>query len=169
MAQEETHVVTGAFGYSGRHLASALLRDGKRVRTITGHRPSCDPFNGTIEASPFNFDNPDALCRSLEGATVLYNTFWVRFDHGDTTYEKAVTNTKILIKAAASAGVERFVHLSISNPSIDSSLPYFRGKAILEQELAQSNLSWAIIRPTVLFGGRDVLINNIAWLLRRFF
>jgi NADH dehydrogenase len=32
----------------------------------------------------------------------------------------------------------------------------------------ESGLSYAIVRPTVLFGKEDILFNNIAWLLRRF-
>jgi len=60
------------------------------------------------------------------------------------------------------------VHVSITNPSPDSPLPYFRGKALVEQAIADSGLSYAIVRPTVVFGGEDILLNNIAWLLRRF-
>jgi NADH dehydrogenase len=64
--------------------------------------------------------------------------------------------------------VRRIVHVSITNPSEDSPLQYFRGKAQLERALKESGLSYAILRPTVLFGNEDVLINNIAWILRRF-
>jgi NADH dehydrogenase len=98
----------------------------------------------------------------------LYNTYWVRFDHGDHTFESAVANTRILIRAAREAGVKRIVHVSITNPSPDSPLPYFRGKALLERSVRESGLAYAILRPTVIFGAEDILINNIAWLLRRF-
>ncbi|HIE13622.1 MAG TPA: hypothetical protein EYP63_09425 [Desulfotomaculum sp.] len=64
--------------------------------------------------------------------------------------------------------MRRFVHLSIVNAAAESALPYFRGKGILEKELFRSGLSYAIIRPTVIFGIEDILINNIAWLLRHF-
>jgi len=161
------HLVTGAFGYSGRHLAAKLLAAGEQVITLTGHPDRVDPFGGAVRAMPFHFDDREALARSLRGVSVLYNTYWVRFDHGDATYDRAVKNTMTLIAAAADAGVERFVHVSITNPSPDSTLPYFNGKARLEAALEASGLSYAVLRPTVLFGGRDVLINNIAWLLRR--
>lgn len=105
---------------------------------------------------------------SLQGATTLYNTYWIRFSHGPVTFDRAVKNTKILIKAAQEAGVQRIVHVSITNPAKTSRLPYFRGKAILEQAIIDSGLSYAIIRPTVIFGTEDILINNIAWLLRHF-
>jgi uncharacterized protein YbjT (DUF2867 family) len=92
----------------------------------------------------------------------------VRFSYGPVGFEQAVKNTEVLIKAAEEAGVGRIVHMSITNASSDSPLPYFRGKGRLEEAIMDSNLSYAIIRPTVIFGAEDILINNIAWLLRRF-
>lgn len=161
-------VVTGAFGYSGKYITSRLLAAGNRVRTLTNSLQRQNPFGGAVEAHPYNFDQPDDLTRSLQGAQVLINTYWVRFDHTDFTHTQAVRNTLRLFEAAKRAGVARVVHVSITNPSVDSELPYFRGKAELESALRGSGLSYAILRPTVLFGQEDILINNIAWMLRRF-
>lgn len=162
------YVVTGAFGYSGRYITSRLLNAGKRVRTLTNSLQRHNPFGTTVEAHPYNFDRPDELERSLRGAQVLVNTYWVRFDYTDFTHTQAVRNTLRLFGAAKRAGVPRVVHVSITNPSVESALPYFRGKAELESALRGSGLSYAILRPTVLFGLEDILINNIAWMLRRF-
>lgn len=162
------HVVTGAFGYSGRYIARRLLDAGQRVRTLTNSPQRPHPFGEAVEAHAYNFDRPDHLARSLEGARVLINTYWVRFDHRDFTHGQAVRNTLSLFAAARRAGVPRVVHVSITNPSAESELPYFRGKAELESALRDSGLSYAILRPTVLFGQEDILINNIAWMLRRF-
>ncbi len=164
----DLHVVTGAFGFTGQHIARLLLERGLRVRTLTGHPDRPNPFGGEVEVVRFRFDDPSALVESLRGATVLYNTYWVRFGYGGVSYEQAVANTKLLFAAAREAGVARVVHVSITNPDAGSPLPYFRGKAELEQALVSSGLSYAILRPTVLFGRGDILINNIAWLLRRF-
>ena len=139
-----------------------------RVRTITNSTGRQSPLQGRIEARPFNFDQPDRLVESLRGASVLYNTYWVRFNASDFRHSTAVENTITLFRAAKEAGVERLVHVSITNPSEDSPLEYFHGKAVLERALRESGLSYAILRPTVLFGEQDILINNIAWLLRRF-
>ncbi|MBI3945494.1 MAG: NAD(P)H-binding protein [Armatimonadetes bacterium] len=168
MDTDDLHVVTGAFGYTGKHIARRLLAAGKRVVTLTGHPDRPNPFGEQVRALPFHFDRPDELARSLQGARALYNTYWIRFPHCGTTYEKAVENTKVLIGAARQAGVGRLVHVSITRASEESPLPYFRGKGILEKEIAASGLSYAILRPTVIFGPEDILINNIAWLLRRF-
>jgi uncharacterized protein YbjT (DUF2867 family) len=160
------HVVTGAFGYSGKYITARLLKQGVRVRTLTnsGQRPN--PFQGQVEVQPFNFDQPDELAVSLRGAQVLYNTYWVRFNHPLFTQQDAVRNTRTLFEAARQAGVQRIVHISISNPSEDSPLEYFSSKARLEKALKETGLSYAILRPAVLFGGEDILINNIAWTLR---
>ena len=163
----ELNVVTGAFGFTGRYITMRLLSMGERVRTLTGHPQRPNPFGQQVEVAPFDFDNPEAMAQSLHGATTLYNTYWVRFSHGSTTFDGAVENTRVLIEAAKQAGVARYVHISITNASVDSSLPYFRGKGVLEEAIIGSGLSYAIIRPSVIFGTEDVLINNIAWLLRR--
>lgn len=57
--------------------------------------------------------------------------------------------------------------MSIANPSVDSPLPYYRGKALVEQALAASYVPYSIVRPTWFFGGRDILTNNIAWVVRQ--
>jgi uncharacterized protein YbjT (DUF2867 family) len=161
-------LVTGAFSYSGSHIAQRLLDAGRQVRTLTGHVDRDHALQGDVEALGYRFDNPAALATSLEGVSTLYNTYWVRFDRGQTTFANAFENSRLLFFAAKRAGVERIVHVSITNPSIDSPLPYFRGKALVEYALAQAGTPYAIIRPTWLFGGhRDVLVNNIAWILRR--
>jgi NADH dehydrogenase len=159
-------VVTGAFRYSGGAIARALTATGREVRTLTGH-PERAPQDSPITAHLLAFDQPDALIEAMSGATTLYNTYWVRFAHRDTDHELAVSNSQILFAAAKRAGIQRVVHVSITHPDLTSPLPYFRGKAAVEQHLASTGLSYAVLRPAILFGGQDVLINNIAWLLRR--
>ncbi len=165
--ERSVHAITGAFGYSGMHLARLLLSRGERVRNLTGHPGRPDPFAGAVEVTGLAFDDPAAMRAVFRDVRVLYNTYWVRFDHGASTFARAVERSRALFRAAADAGVERVVHVSITNPSPDSPLPYFRGKAEVESALRDTGLSHAVLRPAVFFGGRDVLINNIAWLLRR--
>jgi len=157
-------VITGAFGFSGNSIAKRLLAMGERVLTLTNHPRAKAAF----ESAPLDFENLSGLARSMAGAAVLYNTYWVRFAHGGVDHGKAVENTRRLIRAAEEAGVQRIVHISITNPSSDSTSPYFKGKADVEDAIRSSSLSYAILRPAVVFGERDILINNIAWLLRRF-
>jgi uncharacterized protein YbjT (DUF2867 family) len=168
MPDSELHIVTGALGYSGKYIARRLLERGHRVRTLTNSANRPNPFGGQIEIRPFDFDAPDRLRESLRGARVLYNTYWVRFNSRNFTHAEAVKNTIQLFQVAKDAGVERIVHVSILNPSEDSPLEYFAGKARLERALMESGVFYAILRPAVLFGAEDILINNIAWSLRKF-
>lgn len=171
MASNEISVVTGAFGFSGQYIAKRLLEAGYEVRTLTNSFNRENPFEGKVKAYPFNFDNTEKLVESLKGASVLYNNYWVRFNYTNNTtftYASAVENSTKLFKAAKKAGIKRIVHISITNPSGDSPFEYFSGKARLEKALIESGISYAILRPAVLFGKEDILINNIAWFLRKF-
>ncbi len=158
--------VTGAFSYSGKYIAKRLLARGEEVITLTNHPNRPNPFNGQVKAYPLDFDET-GMIKSLQGVDVLVNTYWVRFDKGKNTQPRAVENTRALVNAAKVAGVKRIVHISIANPSAESRLPYYWGKAANEKAVIDSGLSYAILRPTVLIGKEDILINNIAYLLRR--
>ena len=165
---QQTIVITGAFSYTGKYATRLLLARGYNVRTLTAHPGRQAMFAGRVEVSPYDFENPEKLAESLCGASTLINTYWVRFSRGETTFGVAVRNTKTLIEAAKAAGVERIVHVSIAKPSLDSRLGYYKGKARLERAVSDSGLSYAIVRPTVIFGAEDILINNIAWFVRTF-
>ena len=159
--------VTGSFSYSGKYITRKLLERGEEVITLTGHPNRPDPFNGKVKTYPLDFDEA-SMAQSLQGVDVLVNTYWVRFDKGDNTQPRAVENTRKLVNAAKAAGVKRIIHISIANPSADSHLPYYWGKAANEKAVMESGMSYAILRPTVLIGGgEDILINNIAYLMRR--
>lgn len=158
--------VTGAFSYSGRVIARRLFDAGRRVRTLTGH-PKRAEGQSDIEVYGLDFDDPASLAVALQGVDTLYNTYWVRFAYGSVDHALAVENSRGLFNAARNAGVQKIVHISILHPSASSAYPYFRGKALVERALAETGLPHAILRPSVLFDERGVLLNNIAWLLRR--
>jgi len=169
LTESHVDVVTGGFSYTGRFIARRLLADGRRVRTLTNHsnRPGTEDLRAELEVEPLQFEDRARLVSALRGADTLYNTYWVRFPHGGLSFDRAVANTRLLMQAAAEAGVRKVVHISVSNPSLDSPLAYYAGKAQTEELVKESGLAWAIVRPTLVFGPGDILINNIAWLLRR--
>jgi NADH dehydrogenase len=170
--KKEIHVVTGAFGFTGKYIAKILLDRGFEVRTLTNSSPEENPFFEKIKVFPLNFENQEALLESLKGGSVLYNTYWVRFNYRgkkiNFNHSLAVENTLKLFESAKKAGIKRIVHISITNPSEDSPFEYFRGKAIIEKALINSGISYAILRPALIFGKEGILINNIAWMLRKF-
>ena len=159
-------VVTGAFSYSGGSLARALLQAGRQVRTLTGH-PGRAPGATAIDVRPLDFDDHLAWWRRSRGQRRCTTRTGCVSADAPIDHELAVANSRALFHAAKRAGVRRIVHVSITHPSSSSPLPYFRGKALVERALAESDVSYAIVRPAILFGGDGVLLNNIAWLLRR--
>jgi NADH dehydrogenase len=160
-------VVTGAFSFTGRFIATRLLSQQRRVRTLTNHPQRASDEDGGIDVAPLHFTDRAALVESLRGADVLYNTYWVRFRRGSVGFGDALANTRTLVGAAVEAGVRKIVHISVSNASIDSHLDYYAAKGRAEDIVRGSGLRWAIIRPTLIFGAGDIFINNIAWLFRR--
>src|SRR3989475_9254817 len=161
----EFSVVTGAFSYTGKYIAQRLLALGQPVKPLTRRAP-VDP-DKRLSVAPMDFADRDGLVSALRGAITLYNTYWVRFHRGRVTFRQAVANTERLIDAAVAAGVRRIVHISVTNAEATSSLPYFKGKGLVEEAIKRSGRSYAILRPTLIFGQEDILLNNIAWFLRR--
>ena len=169
MTAQRLHTVTGATGYTGRYITRLLLQQGHRVQSITGHSDRPNPFDDRVPLHPFNFDRPDLLTETLRGTDTLFNTYWIRVDHDGRTHQQCVEQTRVIFQAAREAGVRRIVHVSITNPDPQSDLPYFRGKGQLEDALRDlEGVSHAILRPTVLYSAEDILLNNIAWTLRKF-
>lgn len=163
-----TSVVTGAFGYIGRSIARQLLDRGEAVRTITTHIDRPNPLGAQVDVSPYDFDDAGRLTRHLHGATTLYNTYWIRFEHAGMTFDQAVKNTVTLFASAKAAGIQKIVHISVTQASERSTLAYYAGKARQEQALQDAGLPYAILRPTLVYGAGDILVNNIAWLMRHF-
>ena len=160
--------VTGAFSYTGAYIARALLERGGRVITLSRRPDPGHPLSARLQFARLQFEDAGALAAALQAVRTLYNTYWIRFPRRGVTFETAVANTRVLLDAAARAGVRRVVHISVSNASEDSALDYFRHKAFAERAVAESGLSFAVVRPTLIFEREDILLHNIAWSLRRF-
>ena len=163
-----TWAVTGAFGYTGRYLAEQLLERGSAVLNLTNHADRPHPFADRVPVAPMDFSDPAGLRRSLAGVDVLYNSYYIRYPYRGVAFDDAVRNTRILVEAAAEAGVRRIVHVSVVGVETHDHLPYYRGKRQQEAIVRGAGLPYAILRPTWVFGLGDVLTNNIAWMLRRF-
>ena len=159
--------VTGAFGFTGRAITERLLDAGHDVVTLTRRSGAGDPLTPRITVRPFDTASPAGLVAALAGVDTLFNTYWLRFPRGAATFEGAVARSATLLAAAREAGVRRVVHVSVVNASADADTPYVRAKAALESVVRSSGLEWVIVRPTLTYGPGDILINNLAWALRR--
>ena len=168
MTAEKIAVVTGAFSFIGSAAARSLVARGYSIRSLTNRSVPVNDPGSPIQTSPLQFEDLPALVDAMRGAEVFVNTYWVRYPYVGTGFERAIANSGVLLQAAREAGVRRIVHVSVSNPSLDSPLDYYRGKAEVEKLVQESGLSYGVVRPTLVVGPNDILVNNIAWLLRRF-
>jgi NADH dehydrogenase len=167
MADNQLDAITGAFGFTGRALAERLLADGRELVTLSRRSGEGDPLRDRLRVEPFDTDRPDGLAASLAGVDTLFNTLWIRFPRGAMTYERAVAQSAVLVAAAREARIRRIVHVSVVNAAPDGPTPYVRAKAAVEAIVRSSGLEWVIVRPTLTYGPGDILINNLAWALRR--
>jgi NADH dehydrogenase len=115
----------------------------------------------------YDFDHPERMDEAFDGADVLVNSYYIRFPYGGDTFERAVDRSGTLFDRAKRAGVRRLVHISVSNADEASDLPYYRNKGRQERLVRDSGLEFAILRPALVFGPGDILLNNIGWFLRR--
>lgn len=165
-AKKRLAAVTGAFSYSGSYIARALMNEGWEVKTLTRRPERAHVLQEKVRAKNLDFSKPAEISKNLQGVDTLVNTYWVRFNHPGSTFDQAIENTFTMLQAAKKANVRRFIHLSVSNPDINSKLPYYRGKAKVEKLVKDSGLSYSILQPTLIFGKEELLVNNIVWLLR---
>ncbi len=162
-----TDAVTGATSYTGRFIAERLVSGGRTVLDLTRNPHVPHLLGEAVSNAPLDFDHPDRLAHALDGVDTLYNTFWIRFERGPITHAWAIERSRILFAAAQRARVRRIVHISVINAARDAPTAYFRAKATVEDALIGSGVSYAVVRPTVTFGPGDILLNNLAWTLRR--
>jgi NADH dehydrogenase len=161
----EVVLVTGASGYIGGAVTRRLIGR-TEVRSLTSH-PAIDRFDGRVRPYPYDFDQPARMKEAFQGVGVFVNTFYVRFNHGHWTFDRAVRVTRELISLAQRAGVRKVVHVSVSNAREASPLPYYRNKSRIEEVIRESGLDFTILRPALVVGPGDILVNNIAYFLRR--
>jgi uncharacterized protein YbjT (DUF2867 family) len=158
-------LITGASGFIGGAIAERLI-DRAEVRSLTFH-PAKNRFGSRIRSFPYDFEKPDRMVEAFHGVDVFVNSYYIRFDHGSATFERAVDHSRALIAQALSAGVRKIVHVSVSNADQRSELRYYANKARIERLVRESGLPYTILQPAIVVGQGDILVNNIAFFLRR--
>jgi uncharacterized protein YbjT (DUF2867 family) len=142
------------------------LLPGHVIRSLTSH-PEKNRFGERVHSVRYDFEQPERMDEAFHGAETFVHSYYVRFPYAGDTFERAVDRAGILVERARRCGVRRIVHVSVSNASEASDLPYYRNKGRLERLVRESGLEFAILRPALVFGPGDILLNNIAWFLRR--
>jgi uncharacterized protein YbjT (DUF2867 family) len=158
-------LITGASGFIGGAIAARLV-DRAEVRGLTSH-PARNRFGARVRSFAYDFDDPARMAAAFRGVDVFVNSYYVRFNYGGLTFEDAVARSRVLVGHARAAGVRRIVHVSVSNARESSDLPYYANKARIERIVADAGIDYTILRPALVVGPGDILINNIAYFLRR--
>lgn len=163
--------ITGASGFIGGAVTERLLArhgPGERgsIRSLTSH-PQKNRFGDRVASVRYDFDRPERMDEAFDGADVFVHSYYIRFPYAGDTFERAVDRSAVLLDRAKRAGVRRVVHISVSNADESSDLSYYRNKGRQERVVRDSGLEFVILRPALVFGPGDILLNNVAWFLRR--
>ena len=160
--------VFGGSGFLGRYIVRALARKGWRIRVAVRRPDLADflrPLGGVGQIQPVqaNVRFPDSIAAALEGASAAVNATGVRAESGAQTYTAVhVEGAHALARAAKSAGVATYVHVSGIGADPKSSSPYIASKGLGEQATRDTFPDAIVMRPSVVFGPEDQFFNRFA-------
>jgi NADH dehydrogenase len=160
--------VFGGSGFVGRQVVRALAKGGYRVRVAVrqpgrGYRLRMLGDVGQIEVVQANIRNPDSVKRALVGAESCVNLVGVLHEAGRQGFLSLhAMGAQTVAKAAKAAGVKTFVQMSALGAKADSPSKYARSKAEGEAAVRAVLPKAVIVRPSVIFGAEDNLLNRFA-------
>jgi NADH dehydrogenase len=169
-----TVAVAGGTGFVGGGIAAELHRRGHRV-VVLSHRDESarGPLPDDVEIRTADVTDPATLEPALSGVDALVialafpNSPMESPRKGHTFEAVDARGTEHLVAAATAAGVERLVYISGAGAAPDAQRHWFRAKWRAEQAVRASGLTFTIIRPTWVFGPRDVSLNRFLGFARR--
>ena len=187
----ERDLVTGATGFTGRHLVEALVRDGRAVRVLARNSArAARELPSAVEVMGGDVTDAEAVNTAMRGVSHVYHLAAAYREPGipDRRYwEVHVAGTRHMLAAARRENVTRFVHCStvgvhshIANPPADETWPHQPGdvyqatKSEAEREALAfartQGLSLAVARPTAIYGPGDLRLLKLFSLIakRRF-
>jgi len=158
--------VFGGSGFLGRHIVRALAHKGWRIR-VAVRRPDLaaylTPLGGVGQIQPVqaNVRFPDSIAAALEGASAAVNATGVKAESGAQTYTAVhVEGALALARAASSAGVANYVHISGIGANAKSASPFIASKGLGERATRDAFPGAIVMRPSVVFGPEDDFFNR---------
>lgn len=171
-----TILVTGASGFVGSHMVPALVEAGHRVHALVRDddgaalvmRRLAPAQRDAVEARVGDVTRPETLPAALAGADAILHLVAVPrdWDGGATLRLVNTEGTRNILRAAADAGIRRFVHLGALGVVDDPDLHYGTSKVRGMSLVRESGLDWTILSPSLLFGPRDGFFNILGDLVR---
>lgn len=139
-------VVAGASGTLGPLLIPLLVASGEHVRVVTRDPDAAARKLPGVELVAGDVTKPDTARRAVEGARVVVSAI-TGFASPAGTQAVDVEGNRVLADAAAGAGVEQYVLLSVAQASADHPIELFRAKFAAEEAVRACGIGWTIIRP----------------------
>jgi uncharacterized protein YbjT (DUF2867 family) len=140
-------VVAGASGTLGPLLVPLLVRRGETVRVVTRDPAAAGRKLSGIELVGGDVTRVEDARRAVEGARVVVSAI-TGFASPAGLQAVDVEGNRTFADAAARAGVEQFVLLSVAQAAADHPMALFRAKFAAEQAVRGSGVGWTFIRPT---------------------
>ena len=172
-ATGRTIVVAGGTGVVGGGIALELHRRGHRVVALS-HRGATrtTPLPEAVEVRHADVTTGEGLDEALRGADAVvialaFSNSPIEAPRRHQTFmEVDAAGTERVVEAAAAAGVPRVAYLSGAGAAPDAR-HWFRAKWRAEQAVRASGMTWTIVRPTWIYGPRDVALNRFLGFARQ--
>ena len=152
-----TVLVTGASGFVGSHLASALVEAGHTVRAMT-RRPA--DYTGAGQPVAGDVSDPATLAEALAGVDAAYYLVH-SLDSGDFV-ERDAEAARNFSAAAAEAGVERIIYLGGLGREDQELSAHLRSRREVEQLLGEAGVPVTVLRAAIVIGH-----GGISWEITR--
>jgi NADH dehydrogenase len=150
--------VTGGRGFVGSEVVRQLR--GADVAVVVVARPGAPSASDTVAAA---VTDVEALTRAFDGCEAVVLCAGINHERGRDTYDEVhIRGTAAAIEAARHAAVRRLILVSFLRARPDGPSPYHRSKWAAEQLLRASGLEWTAIRPGVIFGRGDHLLDHLS-------
>ncbi|MCG3211535.1 MAG: Quinone oxidoreductase 2 [Anaerolineae bacterium] len=143
----QTLLVTGASGHLGRRVVELLLeaKAGHIIATTRAPEKLADMAKRGVEVRPADFDRPETLAKAFAGADRL---LLISTDAVDGT-DRRIRQHRNAVNAAEQAGVKHVIYTSLTKPEPGSPILLAPDHHATEQALADSSLSWTLLRNNV--------------------
>jgi uncharacterized protein YbjT (DUF2867 family) len=164
--------VFGGSGFLGRQIVKRLAADGARVRVAVRHPERASFLErggraGQITAVYADVWEEASVGAAVDGSEAVINMVGHYLERGKATFETTRGHGAMHVAhAAATAGVQRLVHISGLGTDPKSGSPYARARGIGEQLVTEAFPAATILRPGVIFGPEGGFLNRLAALAR---
>jgi uncharacterized protein YbjT (DUF2867 family) len=146
-------LVAGATGYLGRYLVKVFSEHGYQVRALARDPKKLDNLNDhNVEIFEGEVTKQETLKGICDDIGVVISTIGITRQKDNLTYmDVDYQGNKNLLDLAVETKVTKFVYVSVLNAHLMKDLKIIQAKERFVDDLKQSGLAYAIIRPTGFF------------------